>query len=253
RTLSYRLRFDYHLVGKECEYVLLQTLPASVYISTDELDDLQRLKRLSAVYPKFVNIEVAAERAETFSVLLRGTPKITETLALPVHFRYHAPSDKRCVALILNAKCCIAHTNFHSKPNRTAATVTIPLPELYLNCPIADSELIESGLVAPTDKLYCLNAPESRLDEHVVKDGEPTTRAHLERCNWRRVQVDCRVKTSLRAEIPVGNSNVYGPVLCATILLGWSMALWTIFRSMANTRRINQRLNEQRLLQQKVK
>lgn len=120
RTLTYRLRFDYPLVGKDCEYVLLQPLPASVYISTDELDDLQRLKRvrvierlelqgptglqtffscsqLSAVYPKFVNVEVATERAQPFDVLLRGTPKITETLALPVHFRYHAPSDKRWV------------------------------------------------------------------------------------------------------------------------------------------------------------
>ncbi|XP_033156137.1 uncharacterized protein LOC117138277 isoform X2 [Drosophila mauritiana] len=96
RTLNYRLRFDIPLVGKDCEYVLLQDLPASVYISTDELDDLQRLKRLNAIYPKFVNIEVATERAQPFSVLLRGTPKITESLALPLHFRYHAPSDKRC-------------------------------------------------------------------------------------------------------------------------------------------------------------
>ncbi|XP_039227137.1 uncharacterized protein LOC6528498 isoform X2 [Drosophila yakuba] len=96
RTLNYRLRFDIPLVGKDCEYALLQDFPASVYISTDELDDLQRLKRLNAIYPKFVNIEVATERAQPFSVLLLGTPKITESLALPLHFRYHAPSDKRC-------------------------------------------------------------------------------------------------------------------------------------------------------------
>ncbi|KAH8372666.1 hypothetical protein KR009_002383 [Drosophila setifemur] len=230
RTITYRLRFDYPLVGKDCGYVLLQPLPASVYISTDELDDLQRLKRLSAVYPKFVNIEVAAERAETFSILLRGTPKITETLTLPVHFRYHAPSDKR-----------------------SAATVTVPIPELYLNCPIADSELLDSGLVARPDRLYCLNAAESRFDENIVKDGEPTTMANLERCNWRRVHVDCRLKAPLKAEIPVGNANAYAPVLYGTILLGWTMALWTIIRSLANTRRINQRLNEQRMLQQKVK
>jgi len=131
--------------------------------------------------------------------------------------------------------------------------VAIPLPELYLNCPMADSELIENELVARPDKLYCLNAAESRFDENVVKDGQPTTMANLERCNWRRVHVDCQLKTPLRAEIPVGQATAYGPVLCATILLGWSLALWTIIRSMANTRRINQRLNEQRLLQQKVK
>jgi len=118
---------------------------------------------------------------------------------------------------------------------------------------MADSELIENELVARPDKLYCLNAAESRFDENVVKDGQPTTMANLERCNWRRVHVDCQLKTPLRAEIPVGQATAYGPVLCATILLGWSLALWTIIRSMANTRRINQRLNEQRLLQQKVK
>uniref|UniRef100_F3YDB9 Phosphatidylinositol-glycan biosynthesis class X protein n=3 Tax=Drosophila melanogaster TaxID=7227 RepID=F3YDB9_DROME len=230
RTLNYRLRFDIPLVGKDCEYALVQDLPASVYISTDELDDLQRLKRLNAIYPKFVNIEVATERAQPFSVLLRGTPKITESLALPVHFRYHAPSDKRL-----------------------AATVAIPLPELYLNCPMADSALIENELVARPDKLYCLNAPESRFDENHIKDGQPTTMANLERCNWRRVHVDCQLKMPLRAEIPVGHASAYGPVLCGTILLGWSLALWTIIHSMANTRRINQRLNEQRLLQQKVK
>lgn len=131
--------------------------------------------------------------------------------------------------------------------------MAIPLPELYLNCPMADSELADSGLVARIDKLYCLNAPESRFDENIVKDGEPTTMANLERCNWRRVHVDCQLKTPLRAEIPVGNASAYGPVLYGTILLGWTLALWTIIRSMANTRRINQRLNEQRLLQQKVK
>ncbi|EDV37810.2 uncharacterized protein Dana_GF19764 [Drosophila ananassae] len=229
RTLSYRIRFDYSLVGLDCEYVLLQSLPASVYISTDELDDLRRLKRLNAIYPKFVNIELAAERADTVSILLRGAPKIMETLGLPVHFRYHSPSDKRSVA-----------------------TVTIPLPELYFNCPIADMELIDSDLVARPDKHYCLNVPESRFDENIVKDGVPTTKANLERCNWRRLHVDCRVKTSLRTEIPVGNARAYGPVLGFTILLGWSMALWIIIRSLANTRRINQRLNEQRLLQQKV-
>ncbi|XP_034651454.1 phosphatidylinositol-glycan biosynthesis class X protein [Drosophila subobscura] len=230
RTLTYRVQFDYPLAGKDCDYMLLQPLPAAVYISTDELDDLQRLKRLSAVYPKFVNIEEATERAQPFSVLLRGVPKLMEVVTLPIHFRYHAPSDKR-----------------------STSVVAIATPELYLNCPIADNELVDNELVARPDKLYCLNAHKSRFDENIVTDREPTTIHNLERCNWKQIHVDYQLRAPLRAEIPVGNTNAYAPVLYGTIILTWTMAIWTMLRTLSSSRRINQRLNEQRQLQRKVK
>lgn len=43
RKLKYHLHFDSSFVGSNCQYVLSQPLPAAIYISTDELDDLQRL------------------------------------------------------------------------------------------------------------------------------------------------------------------------------------------------------------------
>lgn len=43
RKLKYHMQFDRSFVGSSCQYVLSQPLPAAVYISTDELDDLQRL------------------------------------------------------------------------------------------------------------------------------------------------------------------------------------------------------------------
>lgn len=51
--------------------------------------------QLSAVYPKFVDIETITEKSTPFAVLLRGEAKLRDTLTLPIHFRYHAASDKR--------------------------------------------------------------------------------------------------------------------------------------------------------------
>jgi len=44
RKLTYQVQFPNTIADLNCEYVILQTLPAAVFISTDELDDLQRLK-----------------------------------------------------------------------------------------------------------------------------------------------------------------------------------------------------------------
>lgn len=38
-----------------CEYMIAQQLPAAVYISTDELDDLQRFKMVSPMIPLIVD------------------------------------------------------------------------------------------------------------------------------------------------------------------------------------------------------
>lgn len=82
------------MAGKDCEYTLEQQLPAAVYISTDQLDDLKRLNKLHGFYPKFVDIEMPTEKSQQFNVLIMGNPKITETFKLPIHYRYHAPSNE---------------------------------------------------------------------------------------------------------------------------------------------------------------
>jgi len=51
-------------------------------------------------------------------------------------------------AVILNVELHLHTRITPCNPLRSAATVAIPLPELYLNCPMADSELIENELVA---------------------------------------------------------------------------------------------------------
>ncbi|XP_030560318.1 uncharacterized protein LOC115762292 isoform X2 [Drosophila novamexicana] len=221
RKLKYTVQFDKTpLAGSNCQYMLAQPLPAAVYVSTDELDGLQRLKMLDAVYPKFVDVEIITEKAEPFSVLLRGTPKITDTLTLPIHFRYHAASR-----------------------NYTSATVAIGAPQLYLSCPMGDKELIDTELLDGPDKFYCLG-------EHKTDFEEQSKQLTADNCNWRRVKANFQTERALHAEIPVGDANDYIFVLYATIALTWTASIWTILSTRSVARRINEELTEQHLLLQ---
>lgn len=49
--------------------------------------------QFNGVFPKFVDVEVPAEKAEGFKVLIYGMPKITGSVTLPIHFRYHSPGN----------------------------------------------------------------------------------------------------------------------------------------------------------------
>ncbi|KAM7345498.1 phosphatidylinositol glycan anchor biosynthesis class X [Cochliomyia hominivorax] len=227
RNLIYTVQFDYPLAGKECEYVLRQHLPASVYVSVDQLDDLQRLKKLDAFYPSFVDIEKPTEQSNDFEVYLKGVPKITDTLTLPIHFRYHAPKEESLFAI-----------------------VDINTPTMFINCPKHEEHLLENELQIEANTLYC-------LDEKVPKikksDNNEVTGRWNEACNWKYVKVDVKLKSALRAEIPVGNERAFPPILYATIIVSWIVSLWTIFRTRRVPMAINQKLEEQRILQKKYK
>ncbi|XP_032590708.1 uncharacterized protein LOC116805045 isoform X2 [Drosophila grimshawi] len=199
-----------------CEYMLAQQLPAAVYVSTDELDDLQRMEMLNAVYPKFIDIEIITEKAKPFTVLLRGNPKITASQSLPIHFRYHAASKKR-----------------------TKATVEISTPKLYISCPIGNNELIDSELLV-TEKHFCLDKQKSDFVEHLnaIKSAD---------CLWQQANVDYQAQLPLRAEIPVGDANDYTLVLYTTVALSWAAAIWTVLRIHSASRRINNELSKKDL------
>lgn len=51
--------------------------------------------KIDVIYPSFVDIEKPTEQSKGFEVFLKGIPKTTDTLTLPIHYRYHAPSDER--------------------------------------------------------------------------------------------------------------------------------------------------------------
>ncbi|KAL5289276.1 hypothetical protein ACFFRR_009440 [Megaselia abdita] len=91
RELYYTIYFDYPIAGNDCEFYLEQELPSSIYINTDQLENLKRLGKFNGMFPRFVDVEISTEKAEGFKVLLYGQPKITGSVILPIHFRYHSP------------------------------------------------------------------------------------------------------------------------------------------------------------------
>lgn len=43
----------------------------------------------------FVDIETPTEKSEPFDIHLFGSTAFLQTISLPIHFRYHAPGNKR--------------------------------------------------------------------------------------------------------------------------------------------------------------
>ncbi|XP_075169566.1 phosphatidylinositol glycan anchor biosynthesis class X [Haematobia irritans] len=221
RDLIYTVQFDYPLAGKNCDYILKQTLPASVYISVDQLEDLSRKKKLNTIYPRFVDIEKPTEESSDFEIFVKGSTKVSDTITLPIHFRYHAPNDE----------------------NSFIPVDLIAPAEMYINCPIREEQtLVERELEIESNSNYCLDDTVPAI----IKDD-----MHV--CKWKNVRIALHIKSSLHAEIPIGNVSAHPTVLYITIILSWIVSLWTIFRTRHIPMLINGKLDEQRLLQKKIK
>lgn len=127
--------------------------------------------------------------------------------------------------------------------------VVIDTPTMYINCPKHEEHLLENELQIDANTQYCLDEQvpsikkSARYSQTSGKWNEP--------CNWKYVMVDVKVKSSLRADIPVGNKSAYPPILYATIIMSWIVSLWTIFRTRRVPMAINEKLEEQRILQKK--
>ncbi|XP_002004205.2 uncharacterized protein LOC6578290 [Drosophila mojavensis] len=219
RKLKYTIEFAEAIANLNCEYMIAQQLPAAVYISTDELDDLQRFKMLNAKYPKFVDVEIITEKAKPFSVLLRGSTKIKDPIQLPIHFRYHAASR-----------------------TTTLAKVKLGAPQLYISCTNDDKQLIDKALLEEYDKFYC-------LDESATDFVEQTEK---EKCNWQRLHMELSIDKPLIAEIPKGDANAYVPVLCATLIISWGATVWIMLTTRKAAKRINKQIAEEELQEEKL-
>ncbi|XP_053962209.1 uncharacterized protein LOC128865854 [Anastrepha ludens] len=235
RELFYSVQFANTLTNKKCEYVLDQLLPAGVYINVDQLDDLKRLQKLNAIYPPFIDIESPTEKSKSFTVLLKGIPHPTDNIKLPLHYRYHAPSKN--------------HNKF--------ATVEIPIPKLYIKCDTHDGGSIDELLETASKYQFCLNKGSIKFVTQLSENESssvPTTNLEVyENCGWYLIDVHYQLKSDLRADIPIGNEKAFSPVLYVTIVISWAISLWTVFRTHSIPRRINYKLEEQRILQNKIK
>ncbi|XP_067630097.1 uncharacterized protein PIG-X isoform X2 [Eurosta solidaginis] len=236
RELSYSVQFSDILHGKDCEYILEQLLPAGVYISVDQLNDLKRLKKLNAMYPPFVDIELPTEKSKAFTILLKGIPQHLEVIKLPLHYRYHAPSKK----------------------SNKLVPVEIPIPKLYIKCVAQEADSIEDLLETASKYKFCLNVRDINfVQQSNENDSSSTIKStyseSFENCEWYLTDVHFQLKSDLRADIPIGYETSFPPVLYATIIISWVVSLYTVYRTNANPRRINYKLEEQRILQNKIK
>ncbi|CAD7014721.1 uncharacterized protein LOC101458718 [Ceratitis capitata] len=235
REIIYTVQFADTLIDKNCQYVLEQLLPAGVYISVDQLDELKRLKKLSATYPKFIDIESPTEKSSPLNVLLYGKSQSIEVFKLPIHYRYHLPSKK----------------------NNKFATVEIPIPKLYIKCEIQENNSIEDLVETASKHNYCQSEASIsfivRFNENESNSTPDSSLQVHENCDWYLIDVHIQLKTDLRADIPIGNEKAFPPILYATIILSWIISLYTVSRTHVIPRRINYKLEEQRILQNKIK
>lgn len=133
RDINYVVVFPEYQ-GKHHTFLIKQLLPASVYVSIDQLNDLNRFDKVNifrnsfkSIYclwslchfllaqmwsipiwrvffqihyfidKEFIDVEKPTELCEPFDIYLYGNTAFLQTISLPIHFRYHAPGNKRWV------------------------------------------------------------------------------------------------------------------------------------------------------------
>jgi GPI mannosyltransferase 1 subunit X len=102
--------------------LLVQDIPSSVYVDNDQLFNLNKLNKLKTFVPSYIDVELPTSKSEPFKVFMFNQIRKSVNMTLPVHFRYHDPSDK--------------------KFNR----VEIESPKIFMSssCPITKQSRIES-------------------------------------------------------------------------------------------------------------
>ncbi|CAO1395820.1 unnamed protein product [Diamesa hyperborea] len=92
REINYSLKFAPVL---NCELLLVQDVPSSVYIDNDQLLNLNKLNKLESYVDTYVDVELPTNKASAFKVYIFENVKKYVNKTLPVHFRYHSPSEKQ--------------------------------------------------------------------------------------------------------------------------------------------------------------
>lgn len=118
-----------------------------------------------------------------------------------------------------------------------------------MRCPDNDDDLSDTELQVTPSVNYCLHEETSSF----ITFSTHLNIQSIEDCDWKLINANIRLKSPLSATIPIGNEKAFPPILYATIIISWIVSLWTVFRTQAVPRRINQKLEEQRILQNKIK
>ncbi|XP_055387792.1 uncharacterized protein LOC129616260 [Condylostylus longicornis] len=183
RNLAYFIEFE-HLVGKQCEYAIEQKFSSDVYVNVDQLSCMVRQKKLVALYPSYINEEVSSGKSLPFSVLLFGTPKLFDSVILPIHFRYQIARK----------------TNF--------VKVEIQKPSLYIKCQVQNDKTIK---ISQSNHKFCIRNTEF-VPDRFVSD---------EICDWHLLDYELHLRDALVVSVPVGDSNLLLFTFYATIGVSW--------------------------------
>lgn len=132
---------------------------------------------------------------------------------------------------------------------RTFIPVDLITPAaMYIRCPMPEEQaLVERDLEIEMNPNYCLDETVPTISEY-TKDAQDVAA-----CKWKNIKIAFQIKSSLHAEIPIGNVSAHPTVLYITIIASWIVSLWTVFRTRNIPIAINEKLQQQSLLQKKNK
>lgn len=75
--------------------LLVQEIPSSVYVDNDQLFNLNRLNKLKTFVKSYIDVEKPTSKSESFNIYIFNQVRKSLNMTLPIHFRYHDPSDKK--------------------------------------------------------------------------------------------------------------------------------------------------------------
>ncbi|XP_055643882.1 phosphatidylinositol-glycan biosynthesis class X protein isoform X2 [Toxorhynchites rutilus septentrionalis] len=205
RDIHYSLKFG-GIAKRSCELLLLQQLPAAMYVDVDQLNNMKKFKKINSYVPLYVDVEKPASKSSPFTVYLFGNIRREVNITLPIHFRYHDPSQKKFERIQIESPLLYIQCRGTSSKNPLKTTVTHQHP------------CTSSAQIYDYDKLN-----------------------QAQYCEWSELEFS-NVPTVISVLIPVGNSASYKFVLPATILVSWIGSMYLIYIIVKSGKRINKKL-----------
>ena len=93
REIKYNLKFVPPV--SSCDLLLVQDIPSSVYVDNDQLFNLNKLNKIKSFVPSYIDVELPTSKSSSFKVFMFNQIRKSVNITLPVHFRYHDPSDRK--------------------------------------------------------------------------------------------------------------------------------------------------------------
>lgn len=103
--------------------LLVQDIPNSVYVDIDQLFNLNKLNKLKTFVNSYVDVEKPTSKSDAFKVFIFNQVRKNLNITLPVHFRYHEPSDKKFNRVEIESPKV-----FMSNCNQKGKAVSLPCP-----------------------------------------------------------------------------------------------------------------------------